>query len=66
MAGTRASEQPLVRLDVDLGADVSLGFQNGASVILSPDGSRLVYVSQSRLFTRRLDQARLPGGSKRI
>src|SRR5260370_40249021 len=47
----------MVRLDVDLGADVSLGFQNGASVILPPDGSRLVYVSQSRLFTRRLDQA---------
>jgi serine/threonine-protein kinase len=52
---TRPVEHPLVRLDVDLGNDVSLSSYPGA-VILSPDGSRLVYVSQSRLFTRRLDQ----------
>jgi WD40-like Beta Propeller Repeat len=39
-----------------LGKDVSLGSERGADVIISPDGSRLVYVSQSRLFTRRLDQ----------
>jgi Tol biopolymer transport system component len=45
-----------VRLDVDLGPDVSLGSQAGADAILSPDGTRIVYVSQSRLFTRRLDQ----------
>ena len=54
---TRPIEQPLkplVRLDVDLGPDVSLGSQGG--VILSPDGNRLVYVSHNRLFTRRLDQ----------
>jgi serine/threonine-protein kinase len=43
--------RPLVRLDVDLGPDVSLG-----STIISPDGTRIVYVSQGRLFTRRLDQ----------
>ncbi len=48
--------QPLVRLDVDLGPDVSLGSPYGAEEILSPDGTRLVYVSQGRLFTRRLDQ----------
>jgi serine/threonine protein kinase/Tol biopolymer transport system component len=48
--------RPLVRLDVDLGADVSLGSLGGADAILSPDGTRLVYVSQGRLFTRRLDQ----------
>jgi Tol biopolymer transport system component len=48
--------EPLVRLDVDLGNDVSLGSLRGPDVILSPDGTRLVYVSQSRLFTRRLDQ----------
>ena len=56
---TRPVEQslrPLVRLDVDLGPDVSLGSQHGADAILSPDGTRLVYVSQGRLFTRRLDQ----------
>ena len=56
---TRPVEQPLrplVRLDVDLGPDVSLGSPYGADTILSPDGTRLVYVSQGRLFTRRLDQ----------
>jgi Tol biopolymer transport system component len=53
---TRPAERPLVRLDVDLGPDVSLGSLAGADEILSPDGTRLVYVSQGRLFTRRLDQ----------
>jgi serine/threonine-protein kinase len=56
---TRPIEQslrPLVRLDVDLGPDVSLGSIAGADEILSPDGTRLVYVAQGRLFTRRLDQ----------
>jgi len=51
-----ATPQLLVRLDVDLGPDVSLGSEAGADAILSPDGTRLVYVSQARLFTRRLDQ----------
>ena len=52
--------KPLVRLDVDLGPDVSLGGARGSpapDAIVSPDGMRLVYVSQGRLFTRRLDQA---------
>jgi Tol biopolymer transport system component len=56
---TRPVEQPLrplVRLDVDLGPDVSLSSQRGTDTILSPDGTRLVYISQGRLFTRRLDQ----------
>ena len=53
---TRPLDRPLVRLDVDLGPDVSLGSPYGADAILSPDGTRLVYVSQGRLFTRRLDQ----------
>ena len=48
---------PLMRLDVDLGSDGSPGPDRGADSILSPDGTRLVYVSHSRLFTRRLDQA---------
>jgi Tol biopolymer transport system component len=48
--------QPLVRLDVDLGPDVSLRSAGGADAILSPDGTRLVYVSQGRLSTRRLNQ----------
>jgi len=52
----RSSEQPLVRLDVDLGPDVSLGPTYGTDAIISPDGNRLVFVWKSRLFTRRLDQ----------
>jgi Tol biopolymer transport system component/tRNA A-37 threonylcarbamoyl transferase component Bud32 len=53
---TRPVERALVRLDVDLGSDVSLGSIAGADEIISPDGTRMVYVSQGRLFTRRLDQ----------
>jgi len=53
---------PLMRLDVDLGSDAFN--RSGPNVILSPDGTRLVYVFHSKLFTRRLDQAEateLPG-----
>jgi WD40 repeat protein len=60
---TRPVEHQLIRLDVDLGSDVSLvpPTDSGSSVILSPDGTRLVYMasignSPPRLFTRRLDQ----------
>ena len=61
---TRPVEQPLkplVRLDVDLGPDVSLGSLGSlfeANAIISPDGTRLVYVSQNRLFTRPLDRSK--------
>jgi serine/threonine-protein kinase len=61
---TRPIDRPLVRLDVDLGREVSLGSYAGADAIISPGGTRLVYVSNNRLFTRRLDQAQaaeLPG-----
>ena len=51
-----ADLKPLMRFDVDLGADVSLGSPRGADAILSPDGTRLVYVSKGKLFTRKLDQ----------
>jgi len=56
--------QPLMRLDLDLGNDVSPVSDHGANAILSPDGARLVYVSRSKLFTRQLDRpnaAELPG-----
>jgi Tol biopolymer transport system component len=61
-------EQPIVKLDLDLGATVYES-NVGTDTILSPDGTRLVFVSQgaegkSRLSTRRLDQpkpAELPG-----
>ena len=64
----KPADRPLVRLDVDLGADVSLPAPSvlGSSVAISPDGARLVYASGSpaRLFIRRLDQpeaVELPG-----
>jgi serine/threonine-protein kinase len=50
-------DRPLVRLDVDLGADAAFPtFNNSTSVAISPDGMRLVFASGNRLFTRRLDQ----------
>jgi serine/threonine-protein kinase len=63
----KAADRPLTRLDVDLGADVSLPAPGAASsVAISPDGTRLVYASGSppKLFTKRLDQPKpteLPG-----
>ena len=56
---TKPTDQPLVRLDVDLGAGVDIVTSpgGGSRIIISPDGGRLVYMSYSRLFTRRLDQA---------
>jgi Tol biopolymer transport system component len=49
-------DRPLVRLDVDLGPDVSLTSQRGSSLIISPDGLRVAFVSRERLYTRRLDE----------
>jgi serine/threonine-protein kinase len=65
----RPVEQVSMRLDLDLGPDVSFGSTTGPAVILSPDGTRLVFASQGadgvhRLFTRRLDQPKavqMPG-----
>jgi Tol biopolymer transport system component/predicted Ser/Thr protein kinase len=59
----RSAEQAATRVDLDLGPAVSLVSTIGPSVILSPDGTRLVFVSQGvdavrRLFTRRLDEQR--------
>ncbi len=55
---TRPAElKPLVRLDVDLGRDVYLSAVGGSDVIISPDGTRIAYISRGRIFTRRLDQA---------
>jgi len=54
---TRPAElKPLVRLDVDLGRDVALNALGGSDVIISPDGTRLAYLSRGHVFTRRLDQ----------
>jgi Tol biopolymer transport system component/tRNA A-37 threonylcarbamoyl transferase component Bud32 len=55
---TRPAElRPLVRLEVDLGRDVYLTAVGGSDVIISPDGTRIAYLSRGRIFTRRLDQA---------
>jgi serine/threonine-protein kinase len=69
---SRPADKPLVRLDVDLGPEISLPSPENtplSSVALSPDGMRVAYVAGSspgspRLFTRRLDQSKaveLPG-----
>ena len=66
---SQPEDLPLVRLDVDLGQEVSLGVISGRSVIMTPDGTRIAYVASisggpNRLYTRRLDQAdptELPG-----
>jgi Tol biopolymer transport system component/predicted Ser/Thr protein kinase len=70
-------EKPLVRLDVDLGAEIFLPSPENiplSTVAISPDGTRLVYLASisggpPHLFTRRLDQAKaveLPGTSGAI
>src|SRR5262249_13109082 len=58
---SRSIEHSRVPLDVDLGPDASFGTTIGPAVVLSPDGTRLVFVSRgsdetARLFVRRLDQ----------
>jgi hypothetical protein len=60
-SGVQQVERPSPRLDLDLGPDVSLESTTGPAVVLSPDGTRLAFVSQStdgipQLFIRRLDQ----------
>jgi serine/threonine protein kinase len=65
---TESTERPSVRIVLDLGPDVSLT-SDIPVVVLSPDGTRIVFVSTgpdriSRLSTRRLDQVEstsLPG-----
>jgi serine/threonine protein kinase/WD40 repeat protein len=64
--GSQPVEQSPVRLDVDLGSEISLrplvqGYNAASSVVISPDGTRLAYVASLssgplKLFTRRLDQ----------
>lgn len=57
---TRPVDRPLVRLNVDLGKDAEQALRT--SVILSPDGTRIVYTAKAagglwQLYSRRLDQA---------
>ena len=54
---TRPRElKPSVRLEVDLGHDIVLNAAGGSDVIISPDGTRIAYLSRGHLFTRKLDQ----------
>jgi serine/threonine-protein kinase len=61
---TRPVERPLTRLSVDLGPEAFSDRRDGlgVSVVLSPDGSRIVFTGRGsesgtqQLFTRRLDQ----------
>jgi eukaryotic-like serine/threonine-protein kinase len=56
-----AVNRPLVRLEVELKSSGVLGSDVGTDVVLSPDGTRVVFVSRdagghAHLYTRRLDQ----------
>ena len=51
-----AELKPLVRLEVDLGRDIALNAAGGSDFVISPDGTRIGYISGGHLFTRRLDQ----------
>lgn len=51
-----AELKPLQRLEVDLGPDVYLSAIGGSDIIISPDGSRIAYLSHGHLFTRKLDE----------
>jgi len=61
---TRPADRPLVRLEIDLGVDVTLPplvIPTPSSLAISPDGTRLAYLAglaggTPRLFLRRLDQ----------
>jgi serine/threonine-protein kinase len=58
---SRPVEQPLIRLDVDLGPNAALTPRWGPSAVLSPDGTRLVYIAtgpngKPQLATRTLDR----------
>jgi serine/threonine-protein kinase len=55
---TPPAAPPSTRLDLDLGTDVSLGSAIGPSVILSPDGTRFVFVSEGADGVHRLLTAR--------
>ena len=60
----RPADRPLVQLEIDLGADVTLPplvIPTPSSLAISPDGTRLAYLAglaggTPRLFLRRLDQ----------
>jgi Tol biopolymer transport system component/predicted Ser/Thr protein kinase len=70
-ASRARAEQPLVRLDVDLGTETALpaAISNGSNVAIAPDGSRIAYAASvsggpQKLYLKRLDRPKaseLPG-----
>jgi Tol biopolymer transport system component len=62
-------DHPVIRFEAELSANGSIGSEVGTDVLISPDGSRVLFASLgsdgvTRLYTRRLDQAavaELPG-----
>jgi serine/threonine-protein kinase len=60
---SRRPTPPILRLSVDLGNDAALTPHRGATMALSPDGSRVVFITgqqivKSKLAIRRLDQSK--------
>jgi serine/threonine-protein kinase len=51
-----SDDRRLTRFDIDLDVAGSANLSIGPDVVISPDGARLVYVSNNRLVTRRLDE----------
>jgi len=45
---TRPVERPLMRFTDDLGAEIALARQEGPAIAISPDGSRLAYLSRGK------------------
>jgi eukaryotic-like serine/threonine-protein kinase len=59
---TTTSAQPVVKLEVELTSDAAVGSEVGTDVVISPDGTRIVFVSRdsdgnAHLNARRLDQS---------
>jgi Tol biopolymer transport system component len=50
----RPMEHPLMRFTDDVGAEIALGSSFGPAVTISPDGSRLAYLSQGADGTTRI------------
>ncbi len=53
---TRPAQQPLMRFSDDAGSEISLSMVSGPAVAISPDGSRLAFVTQSPDNTTRIAQ----------
>ena len=50
-------DKRLMRFDVDLGPDVSIEVAGSANIVISPDGSRLAFISRGQLFVQNFNDA---------